>query len=140
MIRTRIACKKVPSKNFIEFGMPSKQSTTHNKQKENRYISRYQTTNLLEIGFLFLNSAKRQKSYKSQESKFITKITGIIVKIFSYFNFSESASKIFARQFFFTDHMKHKTANNLQNTLNKYSPTMFILVGELISSQCEYFL
>ena len=68
MIRTRIACKKVPSKNFIEFGMPLKQSTTHYKQKENRYISRYQTTNLLEVGFLFLNSAKRQKITKARKA------------------------------------------------------------------------
>ena len=54
------------------------ESATRYKQKKNRNISRYQTTNLLKTRFLFLVGKEGQKEDKS---KFVTKSVGIIVMI-----------------------------------------------------------
>ena len=51
------------------------------------------------------------KGQKREENKLVTKFVGIIVKLFSYENFSQIHCKIFAVQCFFTDHLKHKTVN-----------------------------
>ena len=57
---------------------------------------------------MFLVSAKGQNRDKSE---FVTKFAGIIVTIISYKNFSQITCKNFAKQCFFTDHLKHKTVN-----------------------------
>ena len=57
--------------------MPLKQNTTHYRQKGD-IISRYQTTNLLKIWFLFLNPTKERKVNKN---KFVSRIVEITVAI-----------------------------------------------------------
>ena len=61
---------------------------------------------MLKIEFLFLVFMNGQKR---DESELVTKLVGIIVTIIFIKNLSQIPRKIFAKQCFFTDHLKLKT-------------------------------
>ena len=64
---------------------------------------------MLKILFYFFVSTKGQNRDKSD---FVKNVVGIIVTIiFMQKSLSRIPCKIFATQCFFTDHLKHKTAN-----------------------------
>ena len=76
--------------------------------KKQKYFSLL-AINLLKTWFLFLICKKGQKEDRNE---FVTKSVGIIVTIILYFkNISLIASKTFATQCFFTDHLNQETLN-----------------------------
>ena len=107
--------------------------------KKQKYFSS-RATNLLKTWFLFLIYKKGQKEDKNE---FVTKSVGIIVTIILYFkNISLIASKTFATQCFFTDHLNQETLNkttcrtlsrNLrqlwQNSMKSFRTVMIIFWG-----------
>ena len=102
--------------------MALKWSATRYKQKKKTNISRYQTNNLLKTRFLFLVCKKGQKE---DTNKFIT--NSVEINSYDCFhvkisNCSQIASKTFATQCSFTDHLNNKIVNKATHRTPSANP------------------
>ena len=77
---------------------------------KNRNISRYQTNNLLKIGFLFLDFTIEKKGIKAN---LYLSFYESLLQMLSYKNVSQTACKILATPRFFMGHLRHETVNEI---------------------------